>query len=166
MKGLVHGFLPKDLDGAEQLYRRALSTNPNEPLAWLYLGTLCGWRSKGDEAWAAASRGLSLSPVDPLHYYFDTQAAFAALAADRLEDAERLARRSLRAHRLHTATHRTLAIVQWLRGDVTGARETVADMLRIEPGFAVQRYRARFPGGESPMLNRFAEVLSAAGAPD
>ena len=166
MKGLVHGFLLKDLDGAEQLYRRALSINPNEPLAWLYLGTLCGWRSKGDEAWAAASRGLSLSPVDPLHYYFDTQAAFAALAADRLDDAERLARRSLRAHRLHTATHRTLAIAQWLRGDEAGARETVADMLCIEPGFGVQRYRARFPGGDSPMLDRFAEVLSAAGAPD
>lgn len=165
MKGLVHGFLMKDLDSAEQLYRRALALNPNEPLAWLYLGTLCGWRGQGDEAWSAAQRSLSLSPVDPLHYYFDTLAAFAALAADRLDDAERLARRSLRAHRLHTATHRTLAIAQWLRGDESGARETVADMLRLEPGFRVEGYKARFPGGESPMRDRFADVLRAAGAP-
>ncbi len=165
MKGLVHGFLLKDLDGAEQLYRRALALNPNEPLGWLYLGTLCGWRGLGDEAWAAAQRSLALSPVDPLHYYFDTLAAFAALSANRLDDAERLARRSLRAHRLHTATHRTLAIAQWLRGDEAGARETVADMLRLEPGFRIEGYKARFPGGESPMRDRFADVLRAAGAP-
>ena len=166
MKGLVHGFLLKDLDGAEASYRRALEVNPNEPLAWLYLGTLRGWRDEGATAWEAASRSLALSPVDPLRYYFDTLAGFAALVAGRLDDAERLARRSLRAHRLHTATHRTLAIAQWLRGDEDGARATMADMLRLEPGFRLQAYRVRFPGGEGPLLQRFAEVLREAGAPD
>jgi adenylate cyclase len=166
MKGLVHGFLLKDLDAAGRLYEQALQVNPNEALAWLYQGTLRGWQGRGDEAWAAATKALALSPVDPLRYYFDTLAAFAALTAGRLEDAERLARRSLRAHRLHTATHRTLAIAQALRGDEAGARATVAEMLRLEPGFSVARYRARFPGGETPMALRFAELLRAAGAPD
>jgi hypothetical protein len=42
----------------------------------------------------------------------------------------------------------------------------MADMLRLEPGFRLQAYRARFPGGEGPLLQRFAEVLREAGAPD
>lgn len=165
MKGLVHGFLLKDLDGAGRLYDQALDANPNEALAWLYKATLRGWQGRGDEAWAAASKALMLSPVDPLHYYFDTLAGFAALTAGRLDDAERLCRRSLRAHRLHTATHRTLGIAQWLRGDEAGARQTVSEMLRLEPDFSTTRYLARFPGGESPMALRFAELLRAAGAP-
>lgn len=164
MKGLVQGFMFKDLGAAEQCYLGALAANPNEALAWMYLGTLRAWQGRGEDAWTSASRGMVLSPLDPMRYYFDTMAAFAALAAQRPEQAASLAQRSLRANRLHTATHRTLVIAQWLLGDEAGARQTMAEMTRLEPGFSVARYRERFPGGQNDMSREYARILRAAGA--
>lgn len=164
MKGLVHGFMLKDLAAAEQHYGAALAANPNEALAWLYTGTLRGWQGRGDAAWAAAQKALTLSPLDPMKYYFDSLAAFAALAARRLDMAVTLARRSLHANRLHTATHRTLAIALWLSGDEAGARDTVRQMLLVEPDFTTSRYLERFPGGRTEVSRDYARILHEAGA--
>jgi len=164
MKGLVHGFMLKDLSAAEQHYSAALAANPNEALAWLYMGTLRGWQGQGETAWVAAQKALTLSPLDPMKYYFDSLAAFAALVARRFDVAVTLARRSLHANRLHTATHRTLAIAQWLSGDEAGARDTVRQMLLVEPDFTTSRYLGRFPGGQTESSRDYARILHEAGA--
>lgn len=165
MKGLVQGFMFKDLRAADDCYRSALEANPNEALAWLYTGTLRGWQGRGEEAWTAAQKALSLSPLDPMRYYFESLAGFAALAAGRFADAEELAGHSLRANRLHTATHRTLVIAKWQRGDEQGARVVMSDMLLREPMFSCARYRDRFPGGDGDQSREYARILLAAGAP-
>ena len=165
MKGLVQGFMLKDLSGAQQCYEAALAANPNEALAWLYTGTLRAWRGEGAAAWEAASKALALSPLDPIRYYFDSLAAFAALGAGQLETADMLATRSLSANRMHTATHRTLVIARWLRGDEPAARAVMAQMLQVEPQFSVARYLGRFPGGDTALSREYARILRAAGAP-
>lgn len=165
MKGLVQGFMMKDLDAAQACYAQALAANPNEALAWLYTATLRGWQGRGEEAWAAAHKALALSPLDPLKYYFESLAAFAALAAGHLETATTLAERSLCANRLHTATHRTLVIARWLQGDESGALLVMGEMLKVEPGFSTARYLGRFPGGNNDTSREYARILRAAGAP-
>lgn len=164
MMGLVHGFMLRDLDAAERDYAQALQANPNEALAWLYTGTLRGWQGRGDEAFAAATKALALSPLDPMKPYFDSLAAFSALTAGRLTEARSWAQASLRANRLHTATHRTLAIAQWLSGDVASARSTIAEMMKVDPSFSCARYLERFPGGQTPMSRDYARILRDAGA--
>lgn len=164
MMGLVRGFVMADLDEADRHYARALALNPNEALAWLYTGTLRAWQGRGPEGYVAAQKALSLAPHDPLRYYYDSLAGFAALAAGEHEAAAALSQRSLRAHARHTSTHRTLAIAQWKLGQQDAARATVRDMLRLEPDFSAARYLQRFPGGITPMAVDNAETLVAAGA--
>ena len=164
MMGLVHGFMLKDLQAADRHYEAALAANPNEALAWLYTGTLRAWQGRGEEAFAAAQKALALSPIDPMKYYFDSLAAFAALSAGRLETAASLGRSALRANRLHTATHRTLAIAQWMQGDPEAARATVAQMMQVEPEFTATRYLDRFPGGQTETSREYARILREAGA--
>lgn len=165
MKGLIKGFMFKDLQAAERHYLGALDANPNEMLAWMYLSTLMVWQGRGEEAWQAAQKGLRLSPLDPLRYYQDTMASFAALAAKRYLEACELAERSLRANRLHTATYRTLVIAQWMQGDEATARQTMSQMLGVEPSFSTSRYLERFPGGQNNTSREYARILRAAGAP-
>lgn len=165
MKGLIHGFMFKDLGAAERFYLDALRANPNETLAWMYLGSLRAWQGQGEEAWLAAQKGRALSPLDPLRYYQDTMSAFAALASGRLTEAGTLARRSLRANRLHTATYRTLLLAQWLQGEEAQACETMQQMLQVEPGFSTAAYLARYPGGQNARSLEYARIFRAAGAP-
>ncbi len=165
MRGLVHGFMRKDLATAESCYLAAIDAAPSEPFAWLFLSTLRAWQDRGAEASAAARQAAALSPLDPLRYYHQSMAAFAALAEDRLDEAVTQARQSLRGNRLHTATHRTLAVALMLGGNREEARKTVAEMLALEPGFNVARYRQRYPGGDTARMRLYADALADAGAP-
>lgn len=165
MRGLVQGFLRKDLDAADRDYAAALAANPSEPLAWLYTATLRSWQGRGAEALAPAREALRLAPVGPLRYYFESLAGLAALAAGDDAQAAEWSASSLRANRMHTSTHRTLAIALWRLGRHDEARATVAEMLSVEPGFSVARYLERFPGGATGFARENARVLVAAGAP-
>lgn len=165
VKGHVHGFLLQELDTANLHLERATEVNPNEPLALIYLAALRAWQGRAAEGVPLAARALALSPADPLRYYYETLNAFVAMTAGEHQLAVEHAERSLRAHRLHLSTHRTLAIASWHLGQTQRAREVVEEMLRIDPGFSAERYRQRYPGGDGEQARRNAEVLRACGAP-
>jgi adenylate cyclase len=165
LAGHVEGFLRKDLDRAEAHLQDALRANPNEALTWLYLATQRAWQGRGAEAVVASERALALSPLDPMRYYFETIAAFAAMTAGDFLRAKTLAQASLRAHRLHMSTHRTLAIAQWNLGEHDAAAQTMQELLRIDPHFSASSYRARYPGGDTEQARLNARTLVACGAP-
>ncbi|MGL4576420.1 MAG: adenylate/guanylate cyclase domain-containing protein [Burkholderiaceae bacterium] len=146
MTGLVHAYLRKDFDAASAKYREALTENPNESLAWLFLGTMHAFKGEGDPAADATERALTLSPLDPLRYFYDSLAASAAISAGRYDRAIELANRSLMANLGHTSTYRALAIAQSLSGRVSEARATIQTLLTLEPGFTVRAFEERYPG--------------------
>jgi TolB-like protein/CRP-like cAMP-binding protein/Flp pilus assembly protein TadD len=154
-----------DLDAAERRLAQALAANPNEPLAWLWYGITHAWRGRGDEAVECTDRALSLSPLDPMIYYFNSLGSTANLLAGRYQRAIELAERSLRDNRLHTPTLRTLAAAQVESGRMHEARETVRRLQEVEPGLTVAVFRARYPGRDSPQGERFMAALEAAGLP-
>jgi TolB-like protein len=162
---LVAAWSRHDLDAAERRLAQALASNPNEPLAWLWTGITHAWRGRGDEAVQCTDRALSLSPLDPMSYFFNSLASTANLIGERYERAIELAERSLRENCLHTPTLRTLAVAQVLSGRVQQARETVRRVRELEPGLTVAAFRARYPGRDSPQFARFAAALQAAGLP-
>jgi adenylate cyclase len=162
---LVAAWSRHDLDAAELRLAQALASNPNEPLAWLWNGITHAWRGRGDEAVQCADRALSLSPLDPMIYFFNSLASTANLIGERYERAIELAERSLRENCLHTPTLRTLAAAQVLSGRVEQARDTMRRLRELEPGLTVTVFRARYPGRDSPQAARFAEALQAAGLP-
>jgi tetratricopeptide (TPR) repeat protein len=163
---LVMGWSRHDLDAAERSLAQALAANPNEPLAWVHSAITHAWRGRGGEAMECAERALSLSPLDPMIYYFTSAAGMASLVGERYERAIELSSRSLRENRLHTPTLRTLAAALVLSGRLDEARETMRMLREMEPALTVAAFRARYPGRESPHAARFAAALQAAGLPE
>jgi class 3 adenylate cyclase/tetratricopeptide (TPR) repeat protein len=163
--GLVRAYLEKDLAGAGRSYRAALDINPNEPLAWLFSSTLHAYRGEAQAAEATSNRALSLSPLDPMKYFFDSLAATAALANSNWQRSIELANRSLRGNRTHASTWRTLVGALVMAGRLPEARSAAQQLLSIEPGLTVSGFRERFPGRDGPMAEPLAAALAAAGVP-
>jgi adenylate cyclase len=166
VEGFVHCHMLRDLDAAAQRYRSALTVNPNDSLAWLFTGVLHSFRGEGEAALVASEKGLSLSPIDPMLYFYQSLTASAALAAGHYGRSIELATASLRANRSHTSTYRALAVAQALSGKVEDARSTAGALLQLEPGFTVTQFLQRSPSGNQPVGKVYAEALRMAGVPD
>jgi TolB-like protein/class 3 adenylate cyclase/Tfp pilus assembly protein PilF len=162
---LVAAWSRHDLDAAERDLSHALSANPNEPLAWLHSGITHAWRGRGGEAVECTERALSLSPLDPMLYYFNSLAGTANLIAGRYERSIELSTRSLRENSLHTPTLRTLAAALVCAGRLQEARETMARLRALEPGLTANSFLSRYPGRDSPQAAAFIDALLVAGLP-
>jgi len=163
--GFIHTNLLKKLDVGLQRYDLAIQVNPSDSLAWLLKGTLHAFRGEGKQAVKGTQRALRLSPLDPHHYFYDSLAASASLSAGDYKGAIDLARRSLRANRTHTSTLRVLAIAQWQLGRQKEARETVRDLLTLEPSLTVTRWLERSPSSDYDIGKLCARALKEAGVP-
>ncbi len=168
MQGLVHAYLLRDFDKARDAYDAALQVNPNESMAMLLMGTMHAFLGQGEPAWDLTQASLRLSPLDPLRYFYLSLSASAAISAQRYDDAADLAQRSLRANRTHLSTYRALALAQALGGRIPQARQTVTELLKLEPGFTTAAFLARYPGrDEAPeYTRRLADAFRSAGLPE
>jgi tetratricopeptide (TPR) repeat protein len=165
MDAMVSAWSRHDLDAADRRLAQALGVNPNEPLAWLWNAMTHAWRGHGTEAVQCADRALSLSPLDPMIYFFNSLASTANLVGERYERAIELAARSLRENCLHTPSLRALAVGQVLSGRLEEARQTVCRLRELEPRLTARAFKERYPGRDSPQAERFAIALQAAGLP-
>jgi adenylate cyclase len=163
--GLVAAWFRHDLDATERRVTEALKANPNEPLAWLLCAGAHAWRGRGAEAVSAAEHAMSLSPLDPLMYFFTSVASTASLVAGHYDKGIELATQSLRANRLHTPSLRALAVGHVLSGDIRSAKHAVRKLRELEPTLTVHEFRDRYPGRDSPQADIFARALLTAGLP-
>ncbi len=163
--GFAHTNLLKALDVGQQRYDLALQVNPNDALAWLLSGTRHAFKGEGKRAVKAARQALRLSPLDLHHYFYDSLAASAELSACHFERAVALARRSLRANRMHASTHRVLAIALWQLGRHDEARASVDELMKIEPMLTVSAWLERAPSSAYPIGRLCADALRNAGVP-
>ena len=161
----VAAWARHDLRTAERRLSEALASNPNEPLAWLWNAIVHAWRGRGRQAAESAERALSLSPLDPMIYYFNSLASTANLIGERYERAIDLAESSLRENCHHTPSLRTLAAAQVMAGRVEEARKTVQKLIALEPHLTVSSFKERYPGRDSPQADSFAAALRTAGLP-
>ena len=164
--GLVHAFIERDLDTAQSRYEEALRHDPNESLAWLYLSAVHAHRGAGEDAVRCCAQAQRLSPLDPLGYYYDGFAAWAALAAGQYGRALALAMRSMRGNRLHLPTHILLTQALALSGDIDRARISARALLALRPSMSTARYFENFPGGPNEHAQRLAGALRIAGVPN
>ena len=156
----------KDLDGAAQRYELALAANPNDSLAWLFSGVLHAFQGVGDPAKAAAEKALSLSPLDPMMYFYQSLAASAVLASGDYTKAIALAQASLRANKAHSSTYRALTIALSLNKQMDEAKDTALRLLTIEPNFNVREFIRRSPSENYPAGQIYAQALRDAGVPE
>jgi DNA-binding SARP family transcriptional activator/TolB-like protein len=165
MDGWANVYAYKRLDVAADRLSLAVESNPSDSLAWLLKGVTHAFNDEGSTAAQSATRALRLSPLDPRRSYYDSLIATTALAAGNYDQGIELAKRSLRANRLHASTLRTLAACQWWSGRHDEARQTVAQLLALDPTMTVSRYLRAHPAGETKFGRLAADPLRLAGVP-
>jgi adenylate cyclase len=166
INGFVHVNLLKKFDVALDSYERALSVNPSNAFAWLLKGTLHAFKSEGEQAVEHTERALSLSPLDPHRYFYDSLAATAAISAGRYRRALELAQRSLRANRKHTSTWRSMTVAQWQLGRFDDARQSAQELLKLQPSMTVSGWLKGSPAAGYEIGRIAADVLRRAGIPE
>lgn len=163
--GHVAAFLERDYATALERLDAALAINPNEPLAWLYRSSIHSLKDDGEEATRCVEKAKALSPLDPMGYYIDGVAAWAALASRDFARAQAMASRSMRANRKHRPIYATLAIAQMLAGQESEARRTADQIKQLFPPFSVRRYVSGFPADAGGLPDLCQQALTAAGLP-
>lgn len=153
-----------DFDGAEASCLKALTINPQHPMAWAQRSET--QRVAGDPVAAldSAEHALALSPLDPQRYMIESFAASAAYEAGRFADAQRYAQASLRRHVLHAPPHQVLIAALWLSGQHDAARAAAAECHRHLPRLTVGGRITSKPGAAS-LESPFARALLDAGLP-
>lgn len=165
VNGLVHTNLLRRHDLAKACYDRAVAKNANESLAWLHRGTLLAFQGRGQEATEETKHAVTLSPLDPWRYYYDSLRATAALAARDYPRAIALARRSRRANPTHASTLRVLTIAASELGHLATARESLGELRRLDPTLTVSGYLARSPAAAYETGRTWSRALRRAGLP-
>ena len=163
VKGVIHGYLQKDFSAASDCYSLALLSNPSDPLARLQKAALAGWRGDATEAVESAGEAMRLSPLDPHLYFLHSLVAGAFLGAGDYKQAVYHAERSIRANRMHVATHKVLAMAHGLTGNFEASRRSAIEVLKLSPDFTVHQFQERSPWQQHPRINDLCTALVEAG---
>ncbi len=156
------------LDSAEEAndrLARAVTSNPNEPMAWLFKSVASSMWGSSNDSVNEADYARALSPIDPLRYYFDLMSAGALLAANEHQRAIEFAQLSLKANRHHSVTLRVLLTAQVEIGQSTDARLTLQALLNEEPGLTISTYLS-MGSASSTTRQRCAAALRVLGTPE
>ena len=164
LEGHIGAYARGELDAAEHLFERALQINSNEALTWLFLSNLRANRGEGAAAVLAANNALALSPLDPLRFIFDIFAAYAALVAGDAAHAMLLARRSVRANRLHFPSHPVLICAEVAAGQIEQARASARTYLALRPQSSVSAFVGAHRGTPQ-IVSLLSAQLREAGMP-
>lgn len=163
VKGVIHGYLQKDFSAASDCYSQALSSNPSDPLARLQKAALAGWRGDAAEAVESAREAMRLSPLDPHLYFLHSLVAGAFLGAGDYAQAIHHAERSIRANRMHVATHKVLTMAHGMAGNIEAARRCAVDVRTLSHDFTVRQFQERSPWQQHPRIDDLCAALVEAG---
>lgn len=165
-EGQVLAHLAHRLDEAESRYDAALSINPNDAQGRAQRGTLASFQDRGADGKRDTERALHLSPLDPHRFLYLALAAGANMSAEDYPRAVTLAKESLRLNRTHVSTLRVLAAAQQGAGQLSDARKTTTELLRLQPDLRVSKWLETAPSADFQNGKRFAQMLQAAGIPE
>jgi adenylate cyclase len=166
MAALVIAFAG-DPETASSAADRALSLNPNSAHAWMQRGYIHCFLNRPKPAAEAFQRGMRLSPLDPLSYYFSGGLALAAFADGRYEETIEWADRSLREEETFLVALRVKLAACGLLERSEEARQALTRVLEVHPGLTVASLRAYLSRFLLPeVVAPYAEGLREAGLPE
>jgi DNA-binding SARP family transcriptional activator/TolB-like protein len=161
--GHVRGFLYRRPEEARALHERAISLNPNLPLAWCFSGAANSYLGRHEEAIAQITQAQRLSPHDPHAFFFDMALMMPHFLCGDFETVVMLGRRAIELNPSFSSTYKGyLATLGQLRRDGEAAR-VLARLLTLEPGFSIRNAVERSPMMRSEDLALYAEGLRRAG---
>ena len=161
----IQNLLFSNFDTAKVTFRDALEADPNNAFGWLVKSMLDAFTGDGATAVSSAERANRLSPMDPRADFFHSLTATAHLADQNFEQALHFANLSLEKNHHHPSTQRVRIIALELLGRGQEAREGVASLLSLDPGFTVEQYLKFHPAAKFSTGQQWARALKSAGAP-
>jgi len=162
VEGYVQCQLMSNPEEASKYLGAAVEANPSEPMAWLFKSVASTMWGSSPASVAEVHIARSLSPVDPLGYFFDLLTANAFFADHRQVQAIAYARKSIKANRQHSPTLRLLLTAEFELGRIGQARKTLDRLLALEPNLTLSSYMA-MGSSASPMRQRCARALAQLG---
>jgi adenylate cyclase len=163
----VRSFLFHDYDTALLYFERALAAGPNSSLAWILSSGTLAYVGRTQEAVDHAERGLRLSPFDQSLFYYYVFLSLAHYANGDYAQAVKWGRMSQSENPLYSANLRSLAASLAALDRIEEARNVVANLMRIEPGFSMARWERELQPFRDPAIKvRYLEHLRKAGLPD
>jgi TolB-like protein/class 3 adenylate cyclase len=155
-----------DQERAAAYLERALALDPNNAWAWARYGWVASYKGETG-ATERFERALTLSPADPLAFNMRMGIALSLAMAGSLSEAVAIAREVINKHPDVTWPYRMTAAWSAMSGDLKTARWAARKLLAIEPGFTIERYRARpVFQGVPQWADQTADGLRQAGLPE
>jgi len=163
--GHMRSFLLRDYDTALALFDQAHDASPNNAWAWgLSAPTYC-YLGDGAAAIARAEYALSLSPQDPLAFWYHTSLCIAHYTKRSYEEAAHWGQIALRENSRYTAALRHTVAAFGALGRMEEAAPFLRMMLDVDPNFHVSDRVAHYPYRDASRLDLLRSHLLAAGLP-
>jgi DNA-binding SARP family transcriptional activator/TolB-like protein len=163
LAGHVRGFLHKRAEEACTLHDRALSLNPNLPLAWCLSGMAECYIGRHERAIERISRAYQLSPHDPYAFLFDTALMMPHFLRGEFDIALTLGRRAVELNPRFTSTYMGYLATLGQLGQADEAARVRARLLALEPGFSIRKALERSPMIRQADRDLYAQGLRGAG---
>lgn len=164
--GHVRGFLHKRAEEACALHERALSLNPNLPLAWCFSGLAHCYLGRYQTAVEQITRAQQLSPHDPHAFFFDMALMMPYFLQGEFHQALALGRRAVELNPGFTSTYKGYLATLGHLGHDQEARRILARLQALEPELTVSTALERSPLTLHGDLGLYAEGLRRAGLPE
>ena len=164
--GVTVGLLENDLDTATALVDRSLEINPNSVRAWAASSLLRNILADTTTAIEHAERAMRLSPLDTAMWVLYSVLAIAHIQEQRYEDAASWARKSIRQHRYNLPAYHVLAASCTHRDRLDEAKETIQQLLELDPELTITRLQEIYPVANHKNLGSFLDGLRRAGLPE
>jgi tetratricopeptide (TPR) repeat protein len=166
LAGHVRGFLGRRPEEASALHERAIALNPNLAIAWCFSGLSHFYMGRHREALRRIGQAIRLSPSDPHVFFFEMALTMPHLMNGNYASAIEVGRRSVELNPLFSSAYKGYLTALGLTDRMAEAREVLARLLALEPGFSVQEALLRSPLTRHEDIVRYAEGLRRAGLPE
>jgi len=161
--GHVRAFLHHRVEEAVTLYERALSLNPNLPMAWVFSAHALSYKGEHAEALRRWERYKRLAPLHPHAFFFDSARLLPLLMLRRHQEVDAAARQVTALHAGFTSPYKIWLSALGHLGRRDQAAEVRARLSAIEPDFDLEKARARAPFQIDADLDHYVAGLRKAG---
>jgi DNA-binding SARP family transcriptional activator/TolB-like protein len=141
--GHVRAFLHGEAEDAILLHERALSLNPNLPLAWVFSGLAHTYVGQHAEAIRRIGQAKRLSPFDPHAFFFDGALMIPHLLLGHYEQVVEIGRRAIALNPGLSTTYKAHLAALGFLGRHDEAAVARARLAELDPGFGLREAAAR-----------------------
>jgi TolB-like protein len=161
--GHVQAYLYRRLDTAISIHERAVTVNPNLPIAWQLGGVAHAYAGNLAEAGQFLERSRRLAPCDPHTFFQDGCCVILQLISGKFEEARATGRRVTQLHPRFSASFKPYLAALGHLGDTVAAAEVYRKLLVLEPHFSLSTFEASAPFAQAEHMDIYLSGLRLAG---